>query len=230
MPTSLVSKSLVLVAVLVGGAIGGTGHAAPRVQIHADMLDDVTPSAPGRCEGIAGADRAACNKFVAAVADAGRDATLGVLSKDWHGRRLAAFARLVDTERTFARAIAANETGAMSGSSDAADAEQAQNDAFVATLQRLVAGRLSRGDGSFAETDDALNDAYGRVMKVDDTRELGWGEVDKAGILRTERAWIAYRDAFVAFTATLDVPDAAGTIAWELTRQRTASLDSFLGD
>ena len=132
------------------------------------------------------------------MADANRNAALDALSKDWKGPKLAAFARLVAAEQAFAQALAANETGAAPGSSEVADAQQAENDVFVATLQRLVAGKLVFGS-SLTETDDALNDAYGRVMNVDDSKELGWGDVDKGGILRTEHAWIAYRDAFSTF-------------------------------
>ena len=225
-------KSLVLAALVAGlTSIGGTGHAAPRAMLFGYVVDrDGATTSLGRCEEIAGTDRAACRKLEAIVADANRNSALGVLSKSWKGPRLAAFARLVAAEQAFAHALAANETGAAPGSTDAADAEQAQNDLFVATIQRLVAGRMSRGDSSFEATDESLNDAYGRVMKIDDTKELGWGDVDKAGILRTERAWIAYRDAFVAFADTLETPQAADIIKVELTRQRTASLDSFLGD
>ena len=224
--------SLVLAALVAGlSGIGGTGNAASHAALFADVAD--TESATGssdRCNSVMGVDHTACRQLAASWAEANRNATLGALSKDWRGPRLAAFVRLVAAEKAFAHALAANESGAAPSSTDAADAERAQNDGFVATLQRLVAGRLSREEASVQAADEALNDAYGRVMKVDDTRELGWGDVEKAGILRTERAWIAYRDAFAAFASTLDSPDAADTIRCELTRQRTASLDSFLGD
>ena len=228
MPQSLTKKSFALAAGLC--SIGGAGHAAPHAMLYAYVVDGGAATSVGRCEDIAGADRDACRRLEALVADANRNAALGALSKGWQGPRLAAFARLVAAEQVFARALAINETGAARGSKEATDSEQAEKDIFVATVQRLVAGKLSRGDGSTEATDDALNDAYGRVMRVDDTRELGWGDVGKAGILRTERAWIGYRDAFAAFADTLDVTDAAETIRWELTRQRTASLDAFLGD
>ena len=223
-------KYFILTALVAGfSVIGGTGHAAPQAMLYAYVVDHGTTTSVGRCEDIAGADRAACRKLESIVADANRNAALDALSKDWKGPKLAAFARLVAAEQAFAQALAANETSATPGSSEVADAQQAENDVFVATLQRLVAGKLLFGS-SLTETDDALNDAYGRVMKVDDPKELGWGDVDKSGILRTERAWIAYRDAFATFAATLDSPGAAEAIRSELTRQRTASLDSFLGD
>jgi uncharacterized protein YecT (DUF1311 family) len=222
-------KSLYLAALAISVGIGGTGHAAPNAVPYAYNVDHGTPT-HGRCEAIAGADRDACRKLEALVADANRNAALGTLSRNWTGTRLSAFARLVAAEQAFAASLAINETGAAPGSREAMDAEQAEKDVFVSTVQRLVAGELSRGDGSAEASDEALNDAYGQVMKIDDPRELGWGDVDKAGILRTERAWIVYRDAFASFAQTLEGPDAAETIKWELTRQRTATLDAFLGD
>ena len=81
---------------------------------------------------------------------------------------------------------------------------------------------------SFAALDGALNDAYARVMAT--PASGAWGGVDKAGIRRTERAWLSYRDAFTAFAATLDRRDAAASVEAELTRRRTASLEAFLED
>ena len=72
---------------------------------------------------------------------------------------------------------------------------------------------------SFVTLDAGLNAAYAHVMDTRDTEALGWGSVDKAGVRRTERAWLAYRDAFVGFAATLEAPRAIETVKAELTRR-----------
>ena len=55
------------------------------------------------------------------------------------------------------------------------------------------------------------------------------GTVDADGVRDTQRAWLRYRDAWVAFAATR-WPDTAGD-AWRawLTETRTAALDAITG-
>ena len=228
-----------VLATLLAIGIGGTGHAAPqpRVQVSAspshvalyayavDQGGLATPLGP--CEDIAGGDRASCRELEAAITDARRTLAYAEMAKGWDAARRGAFARLVMTQETYANAVGTHETDRLAA--DAQTAERAEKDAFLKTLRAIVQSRTAPDGADLVALDAGLNAAYARVMEVRDTESLAWGSVDKAGVRRTERAWLAYRNAFVDFAATLDAPRAEAVKA-ELTRRRTASLEALLAD
>ena len=226
-------RTPLVLATLVTIAIGGTGRAADllpladggHIALYAYAVDRSGLATPlGTCEAVAVRARAACRTLRASVADARRTAALAEISKDFSGARLGAFARLVAAEGAFAHALGANEVDA---AGDRAAAERAEKDAFLRRLQALLRGEAGVRE-SVAALDGALNDTYASVMAT--PASGAWGDVDKTGIRRTERAWLAYRDAFSAFAATLWGRDAAARVEAELTRRRTASLEAFLED
>ncbi len=105
------------------------------------------------------------------------------------------------------------------------DEEEATRNAFTAQVAGLLDRRwpVSVTAADFDAADQALNAAYEKAMahlaskdnvttvKPDDSR-------------RAQRAWIVYRDAFMAF-APLAVPDtAAKAVAARLTQERTKAL------
>ena len=194
-------------------------------------LVDRKDKAAVMCDALTGTRRTGCAVLQGMIADARRAAAYADMAKGWDQDRRAAFARLLVAENAFAKAVGENETDHISADSgaDAIVAQQAEKNAFLIMLKTIVAGDARLSFVEFAASDGALNAAYGQVMAVEDTSNLAWGSVEKSGIKRTQRAWIVYRDAFVAFAATLDA-SAAATVKAELTTRRTVSLEAFLAD
>lgn len=227
-------RTTLALATLLAVGIGGTGRAAPlapvpvaaapsHVTLWAYAVDQGGPATPlGTCEDLDAADRAGCRRLEASFADARRMLAYADLAKGWSGAHRAAFARLLDAQSAYATALAAHE--ADPGDRDAA--ERTEKDAFLRTLKTALRGQPAPHEGSFDSYDAELNIAYQQVMA---TRAAASG-IDTAGVRRTERAWLAYRDAFVAFAATLEAPGAGAAVKAELTRRRAADLEAMLAD
>ena len=234
-------RTHIVLATLFAVGIGGTGRAAPlaRVPVHAVpshvalyayAVDEGGLATPlGTCEEIAAGDRASCRRLEAAITDARRTLAYADLSKGWDAERRGAFARLVAAQEAYAKAVGDNEID--HGAADAATAERTEKDAFLKTLRMVLRHQAGPADEirDVVTLDAGLNAAYAHVMDAGGSENPGT-VFEKAGIRRTERAWLAYRDAFVSFATTLDAPYAVDTVKAELTRRRTADLEALLAD
>ncbi len=110
----------------------------------------------------------------------------------------------------------------------AVDAMSAELDQFVTDIENFEAGRLPRFTSSeFNNLDKRLNDTYQSFMRVPHLDTAFVGTVEKGGVKRTQRTWLAYRDAMVAFGAARypHVP----SVAWKalLTERRVKQLSEF---
>ena len=161
------------------------------------------------------------------IAAVGRTRRLDAVAARLSPAAAAAFARLRRAEAAFSGAVAENKVD-QTGTARTAGmiwARAKQDDAFAALAETLgkVPARPAPAS-AYRDADAALNATYGTLMAKDDG---GWGTVDKAGIRTTQRAWLAYRDAFLACArATGDDPD---VVAASLTRDRTAWLREMPG-
>jgi len=108
---------------------------------------------------------------------------------------------------------------------------------FMQAALDLADGKLAPASpADFARRDRELNDIYRTVMAIpskqaDQPDRIGDSTVTRADVRAAERAWLAYRDAFVAFAATL-APRAgaearASALKTLLTRQRIAQLNQL---
>ena len=77
----------------------------------------------------------------------------------------------------------------------------------------------------FAAADAKLNDVY---KKVQHAAGEDWGTVTKDGIRLAQRAWLGYRDAWVAFAKVKYPSITSDTIRTWLTQKRTSELEEFL--
>ncbi len=99
-----------------------------------------------------------------------------------------------------------------------------END-FVAMIELLESGKLPIfTEKQFAEADKKLNAVYKKIQKAPDFQE---GTVTQEDIRKTQRAWIVYRDAWVAFSTSKYAGIAAESIKTQLTRKRTKMLSEF---
>lgn len=85
-----------------------------------------------------------------------------------------------------------------------------------------------------AQLDAELNAAYQKLMSAPSPQQdapgrLGDSTIDRTQVRKIERLWIAYRDAFTAFAATLPVSSASQAIGPLLTSQRIVELKKIAG-
>lgn len=109
------------------------------------------------------------------------------------------------------------------------EAEQAEEDRFLAILQSLIKGEPPASPKeSFVEADAKLNVLYGKILKTKDSSARG--TVTKDGIKATQRVWLRYRDAWVAFAKVKFPALAPENLTTALTSDRiklskTSSID-----
>jgi uncharacterized protein YecT (DUF1311 family) len=115
-------------------------------------------------------------------------------------------------------------------------AERAKlDDGFLDTLAAFEQHKLpAYSADDFRRADAALNAAYAKALKATGTRKSQdtfgpLGTIDANGIRDTERAWLKYRDAWVAF-GHARYPGVSDD-AWRtyFTRQRVATLEELGG-
>ncbi len=171
-----------------------------------------------------------CASHDAALADAQRQQQFASVTAGWSEADKRAFAVLRKAEQAFVDARAGEEVD-MSGTARAAmsiDEQQQQQTDFLAMLKSLTDGSApSCTSEQLAAADTELNSAYRDVQHAKDPSR--WGTVTKDGIRTTQRAWLRYRDAWVAFAAAKYPAVSPDAIRCWLTGKRTAMLRAFLG-
>jgi uncharacterized protein YecT (DUF1311 family) len=166
-----------------------------------------------------------CADHEASVAAPVREARIASLASGLSAPQAQAFAALRRAHSAFVDAHGSGEVD-MSGTARAAmeiEAEEAARDELPDLLQRLAAGRLpAASPARFAAADARLNAAYRKALAETGT---DMGAVTKEGIRDAQRAWLRYRDAFLAF-ATARFPQVTrdSVAAW-LTTKRTKMLE-----
>lgn len=200
------------------------GYAPGRI----GMCDDITS---GRMSGV-------CAQIPAGIANGERERSLAEMTAGLEPRQRAAWNALYEQTGEFCRAHSANEVD-MSGSSRGAfftEAQTACMDDLEQTLSGLMTGELPVATPEDAERSDAkLNDAYRQAMRSAAFQEnpdspgfsKSYGTILWSGVQETQRAWLAYRDAWLDFAETVD-PQRRTTLLDFLTRTRAAALQELL--
>lgn len=168
-----------------------------------------------------------CESHEAGMAGARREAALASMTAGWTGPEKQAFARLRTAHEAYAEAHASGEID-LSGTARAAlaiAAEEALRDELVEVLERLRSGRaLPTPAARLPAEDAALNAAYRKRLREAAGAGDHPGAVTAEGIRSAERAWLRYRDSFLAFAAIKFPRVPRAELAAWLTRQRTAIL------
>lgn len=141
----------------------------------------------------------------------------------WKPAERAAFALLQKVVEEFIKALSANEVDLSTTSRAAAQIEEEarQRDALLTALREFEAGRLPKFSAAeFTQADADLNAAY----REKQNGELDAGTITKAGIKETQRVWLRYRDAWVAFGGVKYPSVSADSWKTWLTQQRTQML------
>lgn len=168
-----------------------------------------------------------CESHEAGMAGARREAALAAMTSGWTAAEKQAFARLRTAHEAYADAHGSGEVD-LSGTARAAmsiAAEEALRDELVEVLERLRSGRaLPTAAARLPAEDAALNAAYRRRLREAAGAGDHPGAVTAEGIRAAERAWLRYRDSFLAFAAIRYPRVPRAELAAWLTRQRTAVL------
>lgn len=166
-----------------------------------------------------------CAGHEAAIAGQRRAAELERLTSGWTAAERRAMERLREAHQAYADAHGAGEveqTGTLRVALTI-NAEEYLHELFLDNLRLLARGRAPQSDrAQFAAADRALNSAYRERIRDEFFDEPG--AVTREGIRNAQRAWIQYRDAFVAFAAIKFPGTSRDSLAAWLTRQRTEML------
>jgi uncharacterized protein YecT (DUF1311 family) len=156
-----------------------------------------------------------CTSYEAELANQSRTNALQDLSSKWPEPEQSAFAALEKAQEAYAEAHAKGEID-LSGTSRAAQeiaAEQSLRDSFLDALKSFEKGDLPHHSVAEAQqTDSDLNRVFREAISDAETTKSKYGAVQPEGIRTAERAWLAYRDAWIAF-AKLRYPS-VGAETW----------------
>lgn len=194
----------------------------PATNTKFSFCDDITS---GFMEGF-------CASYGSEIADRKRTESLHELSVQMNHAQRQAFDQLNQLEQAYARSHAREID--LSGTARAMfqiDAQDTLRDDFIAALQSFEAGRLPTGSAQqYHDADARLNSVYRQEMGNAEGHKRDYGAVQPAGIRDAERAWLKYRDAWVAF-AKLRYPTVTSEM-WLtlLTKDRTSVLDGSFCD
>jgi uncharacterized protein YecT (DUF1311 family) len=157
-----------------------------------DFCDDITS---GLMMGFCAAKQAETD-------DERRDDALSSLSKQWPEKDRAAFATLLKAEREYAHLHGAGEidlTGTARGLLSIA-AEASLRDGLLAELKAFEAGKTPNGSAQDAAKSDAeLNRTYRTTLAKARISQAHIGAIQPEAIRKAQRAWLVYRDDWIAF-------------------------------
>lgn len=190
-----------------------------------DLCDHITS---GRMAGV-------CTSIDEARADRVRRARLDQFAASLAPGARAAFARLRKAADAFAEQ-SENEVD-LSGSGRASLAYRhvgKRHNEFQETVFKVANGKLARVDAAqFARLDRQLNAYYRQVLVMPSENDnhperLGDLTVTRDDVRNSERAWIAYRNAWSAYLGAARASVDLVSVQAELTRQRIAQLKELL--
>jgi uncharacterized protein YecT (DUF1311 family) len=175
-----------------------------------------------------------CAAWDSETADQKRVNARDALVANWPESQRNAFSIADAAEEAYAKAHAGGEidlSGTARGMFEI-DAQQSLRDDFLAAVESFEKGNLPNGAAAAATDADArLNAAYRKAMEEAASHQQDYGgAVKPEGIRDAERAWLKYRDAWIAF-AKARYPDVSAD-AWLmlLSNDRTEVIDgSFCG-
>jgi len=203
--------------------LAALGAEPPRAGKPFDLCDDITSGVMGA---VCAENRESQDRRV-------REARLARLERSLPPASRAAFAKLRAAAARYAEAGAREVDARGTAAADFATRRQARlREQFMQAALDAFNGKLPPASPEeFAARDRELNTRYQSLMtkpsaQADEPDRIGESTVSHKDVREVERLWLAYRDAFAAFGATLGSanPDA---IKAALTSQRAAVLEAI---
>jgi uncharacterized protein YecT (DUF1311 family) len=188
-----------------------------------DLCDDITSGMMGGF----------CASLAEDRATAQREAALRELVRGFTPEQRQRFDALRQAGEAYGRQRGEEETD-LTGTLRVAftiEAQAAVRDELLADLRAAERGTKPPGnERTLAAADKELNAVYRKVMAVPVNAEgrIGDSTVTRAGIRSTQRQWLVYRDAWVAFARARYPAVPADAWLTRLTQRRTALLREWL--
>jgi hypothetical protein len=186
-----------------------------------DLCDHITSGRMGGVCAAIGEDRD----------DRVRAARLDRFAASLPAKARAPFARLRQAAAAFAKQSAAEVDMTGTGGPGFATRHAGRRDQeFMETLLNAASGKLpGAGAAQLARLDQDLNTQYRTVLDLQSENDnhperIGDSTVEREDVRSTERAWLAYRDAWGPFLAAARLRTDAISVQAMLTRQRIAQL------
>ncbi|MBI1683954.1 lysozyme inhibitor LprI family protein [Caulobacter hibisci] len=173
-----------------------------------------------------------CLAHEARQAEPVRAAKLAALTRGFSPTARQAYEALNTAEARFVEVRQANESppGAMNRGVPLRISEDAR-DFHVEQLEQLSGSARVTGAGEHRDYDRSLNAVYRVAMgELPARQEAQAGDITRDGVRETERAWIAYRDAWLAFAPIAWPKASTEALAARLTRDRVGQLACILAD
>ena len=186
-----------------------------------DYCDDITS---GLAQGY-------CASLDAKTQDLARDARLKAATAKLPAAARPAYA---DMTRAFDAYVTAHVEGEidLSGTARAAQAieeEAAVRDAHLKELSQLLSGRWPGATTAQARAADAaLNATYRKTLATAGAK-TNLTTITPDGVRKAQRAWLAWRDAYVRFARAAAPGVSADAVQARLTKERTGELDGMVG-
>ncbi len=181
------------------------------------LCDDIT----------SGFMQGACADIEARFAEAKRNKKLAKLVGDWKEKDKAAFKKFEQVFERFVKDRVDNEVD-LSGTGRAAfqfeEETKLRND-LALSIEKFERREFPTYTADqLIAADKELNDLYAKIQK---NKTPSWGTTTKQGIKATQRTWLKYRDAWVAFAQQKYPGVSADSWKTWLTRNRVAMLKDF---
>lgn len=145
-----------------------------------------------------------CAAYAAEVTAQKRQDALDGISSSWPKPERDAFRALESAEEDYVRTHGVGETylGGTIRNLRVNGVEERQRDKFLAAVREFESGHLPRGsETDFKKADADLNATYRKALALSAKQNFDAddGLIRPEGIQKAERAWLKYRDAWVAF-------------------------------
>ncbi len=176
-----------------------------------------------------------CAVYQDEIAAQQRQNELDALSKAWPQADQEAFVVLEKASDAYIEAHGAGEVyqGGTIRDLRTNGVEEHQRQEFLAAVKKFESGRLPEGTAPDAQKADAdLNATYKSALNLAAKQNFAEddGDIRPDGIQKAERAWLAYRDAWVAFAKVHYPRTSSSSWLTLLTRNRYWSLRATMCD
>jgi uncharacterized protein YecT (DUF1311 family) len=158
-----------------------------------DVCDDAAADMRGQCAAMRERQR-----------DKSRSSQLAALTRGWNAKEQLGLEMASKAVHYFAQHRVDYETDAGSSATRSLqlDVQAAELDQFAADILEAEGGKAPRfSENEFAVLDDKLNTVYRQFMLNRPASTSYLGTIRKTGVEKTQRAWLAYRDAMELFGA-----------------------------
>jgi len=143
-----------------------------------------------------------CTAYTSEIEDQDRIAATEEISRNWSAEQKSAFQLLLAAKEKYAEAHAGGEVD-LSGTARAMfeiEEESGIRDNVLAALQSFErVGSPKATPAEATESDTQLNRAYRKALADAEVHKADYGAIQPEGIRSAERAWMKYRDAWLAF-------------------------------